>query len=175
MSEPFIGEVRLFGFNFNPVGWAKCDGQLLPISQNSALFSLLGTIYGGDGQTTFALPDLRGRYPMHTGQGAGLSSRPMGQRGGQELVTLTTNEMPGHGHVTVLKARDGNATSTDPTNAGLSVAREDTYGTVGDPIDMEAGSIDVGDTGGGQPHNNIPPFLVLNWCIALIGVYPSRT
>ncbi len=174
MSEPFLGEVRLFGFTFAPRGWANCDGQLLPISQNNALFALLGTTYGGDGQTTFGLPDLRGRYPMHTGQGPGLSSRPMGQEGGQELVTLTTNEMPGHGHVTVLKARDANATSTDPANAGLSVAREDTYGTVGDLVDMEAGSVDVGNTGGSQPHNNMPPFLAMRWCIALVGIFPSQ-
>ena len=176
MSEPFIGELRCFGFNFNPRGWAKCDGQLLPISQNQALFSLLGTIYGGDGRTNFALPELRGRMPIHHGSGPGLSARSQGARSGNESTTLGIANMPNHSHAATLKAAGSNASETAPTGLALSTAREDTYQALDGilDVDMQSGSVVVGSTGGGQSFSNMPPFEVLNWCIALQGLFPSR-
>lgn len=163
MTEPFVGELRLMGFNFAPTGWAQCNGQLLPINQNQALFSLLGTYYGGDGQTTFALPDLRGRLPMHAGQGPGLSDRTQGETGGSEAVTLTTTQLPAHAHTAGVA--DVERTTNRPT--GIP-ARGGAYAA-----DATA-TVPSGAAGGSQPHENMPPFLVLNWCIALQGVYPSR-
>lgn len=167
--DPFIGEIRCFGFNFAPVGWALCQGQLLSISSNTALFSLLGTMYGGNGQTTFALPDLRGRSPIGFGQGPGLSSYEQGQPGGQEQVTLSRGQLPAHGHV-VGAASAATAKSPDGAVPAFTAAGS-SYGTTAD-LSMSAGMISGG--GSNQPHDNLPPYLVLNWCIALQGIYPSR-
>lgn len=168
MSEPFLGEIRMFGFNFAPRGWAFCNGQLLAIAQNTALFSLLGTTYGGNGQTTFALPNLQGRVPLHFGQGAGLSSYSLGQSAGTETVTLTQSQMPAHGHV--VTANNGDATASRPANrfpAGGGAYADSGDGTTMNPTV-------VATTGGSQPHNNIQPYLALNFCIALVGIFPSR-
>lgn len=175
MSEPFLGQIQLFGFNFAPIGWAKCDGELLPIAQHSALFSLLGTTYGGNGKTNFGLPDLRGRAPIHQGTGAGLSSRSMGQIGGAEDHTLNVNQIPNHSHTAQLRAATSNASTTAPSNmTSLATAREDTYHEEAASVNMRAGSVEIGSTGGGQSVDHMPPFLTMNWCIALIGLYPSR-
>lgn len=166
MSDPFTGEIRMFGFNFPPRGWATCDGQLLPISQNTAVFSLLGTFYGGNGSTNFALPDFRGRVPVHVG-----GSWLMGMGQGTTGVTLTRDQLPAHQHVA--KALSGNANSAfapdnslasvanlyrDPTGASVTIVNPGTVSTVG----------------GGQPHENMAPYAVLSFCIALQGVFPSR-
>lgn len=167
--EPFLGQIQAFGFNFAPRGWAKCDGQLLPIAQNSALFSLLGTIYGGDGRTTFGLPDLRGRVSLHMGQGPGLSSRQIGEKGGSESNTLNVSQMPSHNH-------SANAVAEAADNSkpeGNSLASSPSYKD--QAPDAVLRSTTVGNTGGGQAVNNMEPFLVINWCIALQGIYPSRS
>lgn len=169
MSEPFVAEIRIFAGNFAPRGWAFCDGQLLPISQNTALFSLVGTIYGGDGRTTLGLPNLKGRAPMHWGRGPGLTSRQIGQRLGSETVTLSPGQLPSHGHT--LQAAS-NAIQADP-GSGVSVGSAAMYNTGGNVVPMAGGAL--GETGGGQPHNNMQPYLTLNFIIALVGVYPSRS
>lgn len=159
--EPFLGEIRTFGFNFCPRGWAAADGQLLPINQNTALFSLYGTNYGGDGRTTFGLPDLRGRFAMHQGSGPGLSNRRIGERTGEETVSLTTNQIPSHAHdVLITQTEEGGE------HGGLVVKQASSTG-------MASGG--TANTGGSQAHNNMPPLLVLNTCIALEGIYPSRS
>lgn len=172
MSEPFIGEVRSFGFNFAPVGWAQCNGQLLSIAQNTALFSILGTTYGGDGRTNFALPDLQGSVPMGAGQGSGLSDRPLGEHGGTETEVLTAQQIPSHNHAANAQAGNGN----QPAPAGNFWAQDlggsKEYGDDGSS-QMAAGA--VGATGGGQPHNNLQPYQVLNYCIALTGIFPPRS
>lgn len=173
MSEPFVGEIRMFAGNFAPRGWAFCDGQLLAVSQNDALFSLLGTIYGGDGRTTFGLPDLRGRIPLHQGTGPGLSPRRLGSKGGSENETLTTNQLASHSHD--MNANTQPATGSapqgkvlaDPTAAG---------GRMYDQVsqDADGASTSVANTGGTQSHTNLMPTLCLNFIIALFGIYPSR-
>ena len=172
MSEPFIAEIRIVGFNFPPRGWAFCDGQLLPISQNTALFSLVGTTYGGDGRSTLALPDLQSRVPLHPGRGPGLSSYRLGQRGGVENATLTTAQLPSHQHR--MRCNSGNANSQNPV--GNFLARElgpaEMYSPSGPDSDMAGDAI--GNTGGSQAHDNMAPYLTLNFCIALQGLYPSR-
>lgn len=180
MSEPFLGQIQMFGFNFNPRGWAKCDGQLLPISQNSALFSLLGTQYGGDGRTTFGLPGLRGRVPIHQGNGPGLLPKSIGSKGGQETVALNATEIPSHTHSATgnAKAAAGRGNNTAPagrTWAGL--ARENAYSDATADTDMMADNVEVtvGNTGGSQSHNNMQPYLTVNFCIALTGIFPSRS
>ncbi len=175
MSEPFIGEIRMFAGTFAPRGWALCDGQLLAISQNDALFSLLGTTYGGDGRTTFGLPDLRGRVPVHAGSGTGpgLSARPLGQKAGSETVTLTTQQIPSHAH-TPVKASTEPADDSNPAGKALAATSYDVYitnPTVG-LTDLAAGA--VTSVGGSQPHDNAQPFLCVNFIIALVGIYPSR-
>ena len=167
--EPFLGQIQPFAFNFPPRGWATCDGQLLQISGNQALFALLGTTYGGDGQTTFALPDLRGRTALHLGQGPGLTNRQIGQRSGAENVTLNVSQIPSHTHT--LRAREELANSNKPENHVLS-AGEQIYET--GAADVNMGSSSIQNTGGGGAHNNMQPFLVINWCIALTGTFPSR-
>jgi len=176
--EPFIGQILLFGFNFAPRGWAFCDGQLLPINQNQALFSLLGTTYGGDGRTTFGLPDLRGRVAVGRGQGPGLSDRRMGIRSGAETTTLNATQLPPHVHATTnagLNASANPANTNDPTGAALAMAPAYNNTSTAE-VDMVAGSVDhpTGSAGSGGAHNNMQPFLALNYSIALIGVFPSR-
>lgn len=166
MSNPFLGSIILFGGNFAPRGWAFCNGQLLAISQNTALFSLLGTTYGGNGQTTFALPDLRSRVPVHQGQGPGLSQYDLGQVGGVEAVTLIATEMPPHAHSQ--PATNAEQTTNRP-NAALP-ARGGVYASESDGSALHATST----VGGGQPHTNVQPYLTLNYIIALEGIYPSR-
>ena len=172
--EPFIGQIIMFGGNFAPRGWAFCDGQLLSIAQNSALFSILGTTYGGDGRTTFGLPDLRGRVPMHEGNGPGLTPRTLGQKAGTENVVLTTDQIPSHTHGANAVAPAGN--SNDAQNnfwaddAGVSSG---TYHTGPANTTMNSGAISpVGEDGA---HTNVQPFLCINFIIALIGIFPSRS
>ena len=176
MSEPFIGELKCVGFNFPPRGWAQCDGQTLQISQNTALFSLFGTIYGGDGRTTFSLPELRGRSPIHMGTGPGLPNFGIGSSGGNVDTTLAVSNLPSHSHAATLRASGGNASETAPMNRALATAREDTYQSLGaEPVNMESGSVVVGSTGSGEAFSNMSPYQTLNWVVALIGVFPSRS
>lgn len=171
--EPFIGQVCSFGFNFAPRGWAQCNGQLLAISQYSALFSLLGTSYGGDGRTTFGLPDLRGRVAINQGQGPGLSDYKIGQMAGKEGVTLTQNEMPSHSHPGQLHASSTGANQEEPQNHLLGESAIYTDGAANQV--MNSGAVTIGLTGGNQPHDNLQPYLTINYCIALEGVFPQRS
>jgi len=172
MADPFIGEIRMFAGTFAPQGWAFCDGQLLTISQYNALFSLLGMTYGGDGRTTFGLPDLRGRLPIHQGTGPGLSNRRIGESGGQENVTLTTAQLPAHSHP--FNASTATASSADPSgNLPANAATTSIYGS-GEPS-VAFGSQAVTDTGGSQPHTNLMPFQCVSFIIALNGIYPARS
>ncbi len=173
MSEPFVGEIRMFAGNFAPRGWAFCDGQLLAVSQNDALFSLYGTIYGGDGRTTFGLPDLRGRIPIHQGQGPGLSPRRLGSKAGEEKVTLTVNQLASHSHdfnankeVAIGSAPQGKMVA-DGTATGLTL-----YATVNQ--DANFAPTAISNTGGTQPHTNLMPTLCIHFILALVGIYPSR-
>lgn len=173
MSEPFLGEIRMFGGNFAPRGWAMCNGQILAISTNTALFALLGTTYGGNGQTTFALPDLRGRVPIHMGQGPGLSPYSEGQQGGVENVTLTTTQMPVHTHTAHPNSRSGNVSDPQDSVPAQTPIENPIYRATADPAAfLDAGFI--GTAGGSQPHQNIQPYLVINFIIALQGIFPSR-
>ena len=174
MSDPFVAEIRIFPFNFAPKGWAFCDGQILPLSQNTALFSLLGTTYGGDGKSNFALPNMQGNAPMHPGQGPGLSLHDLGETGGSETVSLLESEIPSHSHAlrghtadpadnntpapTLVLAQAHNGQAYQPSNANL-VSMSDSALT---------------PAGGDQPHNNMQPYLTLNFCIALQGIFPAR-
>jgi len=176
MSDPFIGEIRIFAGNFAPRGWALCNGQLLPISQNTALFSLLGTTYGGDGRTNFALPNLQSRAPLHPGQGPGLSDRQLGEMGGQENVTLLTTQMPSHTHGVRCSSAIGDQTTPGGNVWAAGAGRRgqafyaNAPGT--NPPAMSAAAIGV--AGGDQPHNNLPPYLTLTFIIALQGIFPPR-
>ena len=172
MANPFLAEIRIFAGNFAPTGWALCNGQLLPISQNTALFSLLGTSYGGDGKSTFALPNLQGAAPMHHGQGAGLSERFIGEQGGEPNVTLLQTEMPAHSH-----ALNGtNQLQQLPDPAAHAAARANANAYVQNPASYtQLNPQAIGPTGGGQPHNNMPPYLGLTFIIALQGVFPARS
>lgn len=171
MSEPFVGEIRMFAGNFAPRGWAFCDGQLLAVSQNDALFSLLGTIYGGDGRTTFGLPDVRGRIPIHAGHGPGLSERRLGAKGGAEKVTLTVNQLPSHGHP--MQASSEAATTANPQGEVLAETLTDRVYRP-DSADTNLASSSVTNTGGSRSHTNLMPFLCINFIISLVGIYPSR-
>lgn len=164
MSTPFLAEIKIFSFNFAPRGWALCNGQLLPINQNQALFSLLGTTYGGNGITTFALPNLQGATPIHTGPGFVL-----GQAGGETAHTLTIPEMAAHSHAAAGSSNPGN--TAEPANAFWAVAASGAYSAAPNTA-MAPGAIST--TGGSQPHNNLSPYLTLNFCIALQGIFPSR-
>lgn len=167
--EPFIGQLMMFGGNFAPRGWAFCDGQLLPIAQYQALFSILGTTYGGDGRNTFALPDLRGRVAMHAGSGPGLTTRRAGESLGQESVTLTDTQIPSHNHALNVSNAEGNSSRTADAAIGTSgIFASD----VASLTTLNAAS--VGQNGGGLPHDNMQPTLCVNFIIALEGVYPSR-
>ncbi|MEM7357658.1 MAG: tail fiber protein [Pseudomonadota bacterium] len=176
MSEPFTAEVRIFAGNFAPRGWAFCNGQLLPIAQNTALFSLIGTTYGGDGRTTTALPNLQGRAPMHPGRGPGLTSRRLGQRGGAEMITLSEAQMANHTHQLRASNDDIEEEGGDkgPTNGYTArmQANQSIYSGATNLVDMASESLS--NTGGSQAHNNMQPFLTLSFIIALVGLYPSR-
>jgi len=174
--DPFVAEIRIFPFNFAPKGWAWCDGQLLPLSQNTALFSLLGTTYGGDGKSNFALPDLQGRSPMHPGQGPGLSLHDLGETGGSETVTLLESEIPSHSH----NLRASSSPADNPGPGGNVLARVPSGATPYVPGSPQPPLVAMSDNaiapaGGDQPHNNMQPYLTFYFCIALQGVYPPRT
>ena len=176
MADPFVAEIRIFPFTFAPTGWAFCDGQLMPISQNTALFSLLGTTYGGDGKSTFALPDLQGSAPMHPGQGQGLSLRDLGEMSGSETVTLLVSEMPVHLHG-VGRAKNDAGDSVTPANsvwAQSGAGRGAAALYIAGPPTGKVNQFSLTPTGGGLPHNNMQPYLTLNFCIALQGVFPAR-
>ncbi|HEX8466470.1 MAG TPA: tail fiber protein [Allosphingosinicella sp.] len=173
MADPFVAEIRIFPFNFAPKGWAWCNGQLMPISQNTALFALLGTTYGGDGKSNFALPDLQGRAPMHPGQGPGLSLHDLGEIGGSETVTLLQSEIPAHTHGVLagpaIVAGDSNIPAG---NAFAKSAQGNSYAPAGNAVQMSMSA--VTPTGADQPHNNMQPYLTCYFNIALQGVFPSR-
>ena len=180
MSDPFVAEIRIFPFNFAPKGWAFCDGQILPLSQNTALFSLLGTTYGGDGKSTFALPNMQGNVPMFYGQGPGLSLYDLGEEGGSQTVTLLDSEMPAHAHP--LNATTAAGTGNDPNGTMFAdgdwsfqgASGKVQYYTVAAPT-VTMNTQAVGFTGSSFPHNNLMPYLTLNFCIALQGVFPPRS
>lgn len=173
---PFIGQIMMFAGTFAPQGWALCDGQLLAISQYPALYSILGTTYGGDGKTTFALPDLRSRIPMHAGHGPGLSVRRAGESSGSEQVTLTTSQIPSHTHALQASAQDGDFNSPAGAvlgNYGSTAPPDGPY--AGDAASVPMGVSAIGSTGGSQPHDNVQPFLCVTFVIALEGIFPSRS
>lgn len=171
MADPFVAEIRIFPFNFAPRGWAFCNGQILPISQNTALFSLLGTTYGGNGQSTFALPDLQGSVALHPGQGPGLSLYDLGQIGGSDTVNLLQSEIPAHSHT----LRGNNTLGDNPAPAGHALARyANAYQQNSTQNLVLMNPAALPPAGGSQPHNNLQPYLTLNFCIALQGVYPPR-
>lgn len=182
--DPYIGQIQPFAFNFAPRNWAKCDGQLLSIASYTALFALIGTTYGGDGVSTFALPDLRGRAALHQGTGPGLSTRPIGQRSGAETTTLTVSNMPSHNHLATGTVKSyftppaGGGTSNNPNGSNFSgstgtnvYTTQPTNGTMA----AENVQVVVGNNGGSTPFNNMEPYLVINWCIALVGIFPPRS
>jgi len=170
MSQPFVGEIRMFAGNFAPAGWAFCDGQLIPISENDTLFTLIGTTYGGDGQETFALPDLRGRVPLHQGSLAG-NTYQIGERSGVEEVTLTVQQLPTHSHALLVSTGPG--TQNLPTNAVLASSPSVTLYT-GDVTDANLAAPAVGAIGGSQPHTNFQPYLCVNFIISLFGIFPTQ-
>lgn len=172
MADPFVAEIRIFPFNFVPKGWAWCNGQLLPISQNTALFSLLGTTYGGNGTSNFALPDLQGRTPMHWGQGPGLSNYDLGQTGGSDTVTLLDSEIPAHLHA--LNAANSDSYDQAPTNSQLAGAIGGILPYGNGPASVAMADAALPGIGGSQPHNNLAPYLTCYFAIALQGVFPPR-
>jgi microcystin-dependent protein len=175
MADPFVAEIRIFPFNFAPRGWSWCDGQLLPISQNTALFSLLGTTYGGNGKSNFALPDLQGRAPMHPGQGPGLSLHDLGETGGSETVTLLESEIPNHSHA--VRASSDFADTQTPSS-GRSLARSQNASAYQTAVTQSLTILSpeaLAPAGGDQPHNNMQPYLTMYFCIALQGVFPPRS
>ena len=174
MSDQFVGEIRLFAGTFAPLGWAFCDGQLLAIAQNDALFSLFGTTYGGDGRTTFGLPDLRGRVPIHQGSGPGLTPRAMGSKAGAEAVVLTASQMGGHTHK--WEATSAAAAERTPVNNAMAETSAADIYSQSDPPQSPAtmSPAMVGDAGGGRPHQNVQPYQCINYIVSLYGVYPSR-
>jgi microcystin-dependent protein len=173
MADPFVAEIRIFPFNFAPKGWAWCDGQLLPISQNTALFSLLGTTYGGDGKSNFALPDLQGRAPMHPGQGPGLSLHDLGETGGSETVTLLESEIPAHSHALMASTSTANQPGPNSNNSLARTQGATPYGPATNLVTMAPEAL--APAGGDQPHNNLQPYLTYYFNIALQGVFPPRT
>jgi microcystin-dependent protein len=175
MSEPFIAEIRIFAGNFAPRSWAFCDGQLLPIAQNTALFSLIGTTYGGDGRTTTALPNLQGRAPMHPGRGPGLTARRLGERVGVETVTLTEAQIPSHNHTARANTAGADAGPPDNTKSFARSGGGQAYQANANANLVDLASQTLSTTGGGQAHTNVQPYLVLNFIIALQGLYPSRS
>jgi microcystin-dependent protein len=175
MSDQFVAEIRIFPFNFPPTGWAFCNGQLMPISQNTALFSLLGTVYGGDGKSTFALPDMQGNAPMQPGQGQGLSLRDLGELSGVESVTLLQTEMPVHTHNLATHNLDFADTQNPSVNASLAKSNNgQAFQTTVNANLTQLAFQAIPPTGGGLPHNNMQPYLTLSFCIALQGIFPQR-
>jgi len=173
MSDPFVAEIRIFPFNFAPSGWAFCDGQLLPISQNTALFSLLGTTYGGNGQSNFALPDLQGRAPMQPGQGPGLSLHDLGESGGSETETLLESQIPAHRHALGVQQVPGDSATPEGNVYARTIGATPYRDAAGAAL-QEMAPQALGTSGGGLPHNNMMPYLACNFCIALQGIYPPR-
>lgn len=173
MADPYLAEIRMFGGNFAPRGWALCNGQLLSIAQNTALFSLLGTTYGGDGKTTFALPDLRGRAPIHFGQGPGLTPRDLGESDGTETVTLLTTEMPAHTHL--LNCNNSVQFTSSPTPEGSVLGTVDSLNLYAPNANTTMSPTSIGVSGSSQPHNNMQPYLCVNFIIALEGIFPPRS
>ena len=173
MSDQFVAEIRIFPFNFPPTGWAFCNGQLLPLSQNTALFALLGTTYGGDGKSTFALPNLEGNAPMQSGQGQGLSERFLGEMGGVEAITLLVSEIPLHTHSVMASTEDGEFKPPAPNRIIGRSINAFLYQTSNQNLQPTAFQ-ELGVSGGGLPHNNLQPYLALNFCIALQGIFPQR-
>jgi microcystin-dependent protein len=171
MGQPYIGEIRMVGFNFAPVGWALCNGQLVPISENDALFNLIGTTYGGDGQTTFALPNLQSRVPLHTGRGPDGLSYPLGAMAGEETVTLTTNQIPTHSHPFAVTNSPGTQINPQGNTTGQP---NQIQPYIDDAPSVSMGATAIGPTGGSQPHDNMMPFLVINFIISLYGIYPPQ-
>ena len=172
MGQPYVGEIRMFAGNFAPAGWAFCAGQLLAIAENDVLFNLIGTTYGGDGQTTFALPDLRGRIPIHQGTGAGLTPRPLGEGSGVETVTLTVNQSPSHTHA--FMGTSSNASAANPANAVVAAPSTiDLYRPATAPNANLAANA-LGMAGGSQPHDNLQPYLCISFIISLFGIFPSQ-
>ena len=169
MGTPYVGEIRMFGGNFAPAGWAFCSGQLMPIAENDVLFNLIGTTYGGDGQQTFALPNLQGRLPMHMGTGPGLSTRTIGEMGGVETVTLTTQQIPSHNHAPLAVSTNGNQTT--PQSGVWAGTSDSRYSTSAPSLAMNPALI--GAAGGSQPHDNMMPYLAISFIISLYGVYPT--
>ncbi|HLX11020.1 MAG TPA: tail fiber protein [Thermoanaerobaculia bacterium] len=175
MSNPFLAEIRIFPFNFAPTGWAFCDGQILPLSQNTALFSLLGTTYGGDGKSNFALPNMQGNVPMHPGQGPGLSLHDLGETGGSDTVTLLESEIPSHSHSMMAFGGQASGHTPAPSVGFARAVGVDAYSANSTSGLVQMADSTVAPAGGDQPHNNLMPYLTLNFCIALQGVYPPRT
>ena len=173
MSEPFVAEIRIFAGNFAPRGWAFCNGQILPVAQNTALFSLIGTTYGGDGRTTTALPNLEGRAPMHPGRGPGLTSRRLGQRTGSENVTLSESQMPNHTHSMMANGFPASFQIPETNRTFARSTNGNAYHTSSSLVSM--GNNMLLSTGGSQSHTNLQPFLTMNFIIALVGLYPSRS
>jgi microcystin-dependent protein len=172
MSEPYIGEIRMFGGNFAPAGWAFCNGQLMPISENDALFTLLGTMYGGDGQETFGLPDLQGRIPLHFGQGPGISQNyQMGEKAGVESVTLTVNQLPSHNHALIASSDPANATGPGGNVLANPVNTFPYFPAAGG---LQLNAQTLAPQGGSQPHDNMMPFLVVSFIISLFGIFPHQ-
>lgn len=170
MADPYIGEIRMFAGNFAPVGWMFCEGQLLPISENEVLFALIGTTYGGDGQSTFGLPDLRGRLPVHQGTGPGLSTKVLGEVSGVETVTLSTNQIPAHTHG--LAASTSAAETSQPTNNVFAQSDSETYS--GQTPNTALNNAALSNVGGSQPHDNLMPSLCVSFIISLYGIFPSQ-
>jgi len=173
MSEPFIGEIRMVGFPFAPQHWANADGQMLPIDQHATLYSLYGTTYGGDGRTTFGLPDFRGRVPIHTGRGVGLLDYHMGQAGGSPSVVLQANQSPAHTHTATVHAKAAMADQPTPTDHFWAETGRNTFAADQDST-MNASAVQVQANSGGQPHENMQPFLTIRFCVSLDGIYPQR-
>lgn len=171
MAQPYIGEIRMFAGNFAPAGWEMCEGQLLPISENETLFNLIGTTYGGDGQSTFALPDLRGRLPIHQGQGSGLTNRTLAETGGVEQVTLTVSQIPAHNHPFLASADLPAGSSPDNNLTGQAAAKFYRTGTTNLALNPSS----ISSVGGSQPHDNFQPYLCVNFIISLFGIFPSQT
>ena len=176
MSEPFLGQIQTFGFTFAPRGWVNCDGQLLPINQYQALFSLLGTTYGGDGRTTFGIPGMRGRVPIHTGSGAGLPTYKLGQKGGAATVQLNDTQIPAHKHTYAVPCNTGDGESDEPKDNYYAKAAggETIYATAATANSSLGGTLLTGTKGGGQAHNNLQPYLTIRFCCATQGTFPSR-